>query len=127
MSFWDNVKKFAKPYSDEDDYSDDYEDEVEEYEEEEQEAAPRSRRTSPFADTSYSAPAATATEILMSFVFLSIICPFLFQCPGIQIGLQHFLGQGQEHGEGESIAGGAEMTLGAVQRLQNAGSGGGIA
>ena len=27
MSFWDNVKKFAKPYSDEDDYTDDYEDE----------------------------------------------------------------------------------------------------
>ena len=46
MSFWDNVKKFAQPYSD-DDY-DDYEDEMTDYAEEEEEAAPRKRR-SPFA------------------------------------------------------------------------------
>ena len=47
MSFWDNVKKFAKPYSDED--YDDYDEEMDEYEEEAQEVAPRSRRTSPFS------------------------------------------------------------------------------
>ena len=63
MSFWDNVKKFAQPYS-EDDY-DDYEDEMDEYEDEvAAEPAPRSsRRVSPFAgavtDTAeaYEAPA----------------------------------------------------------------------
>ena len=63
MSFWDNVKKFAQPYS-EDDY-DDYEDEMDEYEDEvAAEPAPRaSRRVSPFAgavaDTTdtYEAPA----------------------------------------------------------------------
>jgi len=48
MSFWDNVKKFAQPYSDEE--YDDYDEEVEGFEEEEQ-SAPRSRRTSPFATT----------------------------------------------------------------------------
>ena len=32
MSFWDNVKKFAQPYSDED--YDDYDEEMDEYEEE---------------------------------------------------------------------------------------------
>ena len=61
MSFWDNVKKLAQPYSDEE--YDDYEDEMEGFEEEEQ-SAPRSRRTSPFATTqesdSYSA-ASTGT------------------------------------------------------------------
>ena len=36
MSFWDNVKKFAQPYADDEEY-DDY-DEVDEFEEEE--AAP---------------------------------------------------------------------------------------
>ena len=64
MSFWDNVKKFAQPYSDED--YDDYDDEMEEYEEETQEAAPRARRTSPFAsaaqteESTYTAPTASA-------------------------------------------------------------------
>ncbi len=67
MSFWDNVKKFAQPYAD-DDY-DDYEDEeMDEYEEEEVEvSAPRaSRRTPSFASVSndtasdYSAPASSA-------------------------------------------------------------------
>ena len=63
MSFWDNVKKFAQPYSEEE--YDDYDEEVEGFEEEEQ-AAPRSRRTSPFAtaqdsDASYtSAPSGTS-------------------------------------------------------------------
>ena len=61
MSFWDNVKKFAQPYSDED--YDDY-DEMDEYEEEAQESAPRGRRTSPFASAereSEPAPAASAS------------------------------------------------------------------
>ncbi len=60
MSFWDNVKKFAQPYSDEE--YDDYEEELDEYEEDVQET-PRRRRPSPFAsvkdaDSDYSAPAA---------------------------------------------------------------------
>ena len=64
MSFWDNVKKFAQPYSDED--YDDYEEEMDAYEEEPVESAPRSRRTSPFAsetqtDSFESAPAAPAS------------------------------------------------------------------
>ena len=46
MSFWDNVKKFAQPYSDEE--YDEYEEENEVYEDEVQEPA-RRRRTSPFA------------------------------------------------------------------------------
>ena len=46
MSLWDNLKKFAQPYSDEE--YDDYDEEMDVYEEEAQEAAPRSRRTSPF-------------------------------------------------------------------------------
>ena len=62
MSFWDNVKKFAQPY-DEDDYDDDYDEELDDYEEPAQEAAPRTRRPSPFASTattSTAAPAAAA-------------------------------------------------------------------
>jgi len=63
MSLWDNIKKFAQPYSDED--YDDYEEEEEEYEEPAaQEPAPRGRRTSPFATSGASdyssAPATTA-------------------------------------------------------------------
>lgn len=58
MSFWDNVKKFAQPYSDEE--YDDY-DEMDEYEEETRETASRSRRTSPFASAEREAePAAPA-------------------------------------------------------------------
>ena len=62
MSFWDNVKKLAQPYSDEE--YDDYEEELDEFEEVEQEA-PRKRRTSPFAtpkdtEPQYTAPAAAA-------------------------------------------------------------------
>ena len=59
MSFWDNVKKFAQPYDDED--YDDYDEELDEYEEPASEAAPRTRRPSPFASTATSAaPAAAA-------------------------------------------------------------------
>ncbi|MBR2936961.1 MAG: cell division protein SepF [Oscillospiraceae bacterium] len=48
MSFWDNVKKFAQPYGDED--YDDYDEAMDDYEEEVQEPAARSgRRSSPFA------------------------------------------------------------------------------
>ena len=48
MSFWDNVKKFAQPFSDED--YDDYGDEMDSFEEEVEEPAPRAgRRPSPFA------------------------------------------------------------------------------
>ena len=70
MSFWDNVKKFAQPYSDED-YDDDYEEDMDEYEEEPaKEAAPRSRRPSPFAsaqsaaapETSSAAPASSSAS-----------------------------------------------------------------
>lgn len=63
MSFWDNVKKFAQPYSDED-YTD-YDDEMDELEDDVQESAPRARRTSPFASASQeteTAPAATSNS-----------------------------------------------------------------
>lgn len=47
MSFWDNVKKFTQPYSDED--YDDYDDEeYDDYEDELDEPAPRSRRAPAF-------------------------------------------------------------------------------
>ena len=48
MSFWDNVKKFTQPYSDEE--YDDYDEDTEGFEEEAQPAA-RGRRPSPFAGT----------------------------------------------------------------------------
>ena len=64
MSFWDNVKKFAQPYSDED--YDDY-DEMDEYEEEVQEAAPRSRRTSPFSAVAPEAEPAPAPAASTGF------------------------------------------------------------
>jgi len=60
MSFWDNVKKFAQPYSD-DDYEEEYEDEMPEFEET-QESAPRARRTSPFAGQSNASDVAAAPE-----------------------------------------------------------------
>ena len=69
MSFWDNVKKFAQPYADED--YDDYDDEMEGYEEEAEEPVVRtSRRTSPFATAAQesgsafesAAPAASASN-----------------------------------------------------------------
>ena len=69
MSFWDNVKKFAQPYAD-DDYDEEYdeEEEVEGYEEEEEvEARPARRRAPAFnfsseEDTSYTAAAAPAAK-----------------------------------------------------------------
>lgn len=61
MSFWDSVKKFTQPYSDEE--YDDYEEEMDEFEEEPQEAPARRRRPSPFSTTKeepeYTAPAST--------------------------------------------------------------------
>ena len=64
MSFWDNVKKFTQPYSD-DDY-DEYEEEMDEYEEEVEETAPRARRTSPFATTTQEVEAAPAVSTASS-------------------------------------------------------------
>ena len=66
MSFWDNVKKFAQPYSDED--YDDYDDEMDAYEEEVQETAPRSRRSNPFSSAAPEAePAAPAAAPATGF------------------------------------------------------------
>ena len=73
MSFWDHVKKFAQPYSDED--YDDYDEEMDDYEEPVQETAPRSsaRRTSPFASvaqdagSSFEAPSAPAAPVSTGF------------------------------------------------------------
>ena len=64
MSIWDNIKKFAQPYSDEDDF-DDYDDELEDLEDAPQEkpAAASNRRPSPFSNRSTetnSAPASPA-------------------------------------------------------------------
>lgn len=64
MSFWDNVKKFTQPYSDED--YDEYDDELEVEDDEVQEAAPRGRRTSPFAsaqssESSFSSSSTTSS------------------------------------------------------------------
>ena len=66
MSFWDNVKKFAQPYADED-YDDYDEDEMDEFEEEEAAPAPRERRRAPaFASDpeSSAAPAAPAAPVV---------------------------------------------------------------
>ena len=65
MSFWDNVKKFTQPYSN-DEYDEDYDEEMDQFEEQEEEEiqqpAPRGRRSSPFASHAQeSAPAATTT------------------------------------------------------------------
>ena len=46
MSFWDNVKKFTQPYSD-DEYDDYDDEEMDDFEDEAEEAAPRSGRRSP--------------------------------------------------------------------------------
>ena len=61
MSFWDNVKKFAQPYSDEE--YDDYDEEMDAYEEDAAQPARGGRRPSPFdtgdqSTTFESAPAA---------------------------------------------------------------------
>ena len=65
MSFWDNIKKFAQPYSDDEYEEEDYEEE--EGYEEEQEPAPRSRRTSPFANDNNDAPTAPTPAPTSSF------------------------------------------------------------
>ena len=63
MSFWDEIKNFAKPYNDEEDY-DDYDDELEDSFEEEAapaERAPRfGRREAPVQETAF-APAVNTT------------------------------------------------------------------
>jgi FtsZ-interacting cell division protein YlmF len=67
MSFWDNVKKFAQPYADEE-YDDEFDEEVGGFEEESEQPVSRSRRTSPFAsvapetDSNYGASASTASS-----------------------------------------------------------------
>ena len=63
MSFWDNVKKFAQPYA-EDEYDDYDEDELAEgYEEEEVEERPaRTRRTPAFSIATNESAAAPASE-----------------------------------------------------------------
>ncbi len=68
MSIWDNIKKFAQPYSEDEEY-DDYDDELEDAEEGSAEkAAPTLRRPSPFStsrptESSFSgtAPAASGS------------------------------------------------------------------
>jgi len=66
MSFWDNVKKFAQPYSDEE--YDEFEEENETFEEEVQEPV-RRRRTSPFAakEDGFTAAAPAAAPASGSF------------------------------------------------------------
>ncbi len=66
MSFWDNVKKFAQPYADEE--YDDYDDEeMDDYEEEEEAAPARpARRTPAFgsaSDLDFGTPAAPAAPV----------------------------------------------------------------
>ncbi len=56
MSFWDNVKKFAQPYTDED--YDDYDDGEEGFEDEVAEPAPRERRRPAAINLDTSEPAA---------------------------------------------------------------------
>ena len=67
MSFWDSVKKFAQPYSDEE--YDDYDEEMDEFEDQEATEAPRGRRTSPFAASqeAESTPAATSGNTSSGF------------------------------------------------------------
>ena len=63
MSIWDNIKKFAQPYSDDDYEDEEFEDELDDFAEEPRETS-RKRRTSPFATTNdddYTAPAAPAS------------------------------------------------------------------
>lgn len=60
MSFWDNVKKFAQPYS-EDDY-DEYEDEEMDSFEGEQEERPARRRAPLFGNAAEEAPAFSAPK-----------------------------------------------------------------
>ena len=59
MSFWDNVKKFTQPYSDED--YDEYEDQENADYEDQQDAEPRARRTPAFSsqESSFSTPSSS--------------------------------------------------------------------
>ena len=74
MSFWDNVKKFAQPYAD-DDYDDYDDEELDEYEDEAEEVAPRSARrasafnTSASTDTAsdFTAPSAPSAPVSSGF------------------------------------------------------------
>ena len=59
MSIWDNIKKFAQPYSDDEEF-DDFEDELEDYEEAPQEKAAPARRPSAFSAGRTSENTATA-------------------------------------------------------------------
>ena len=58
MSFWDNVKKFAQPYSDED--YDDYDDEMDDFAEVDEDTTPRKRRN-PFNSERSTEPATTVS------------------------------------------------------------------
>ena len=60
MSFWDNVKKFAQPYSD-DEY-DDYEDEELDEMEDEVQPVSRGRRPSPFASENTASPLSSSSS-----------------------------------------------------------------
>lgn len=60
MSFWDNVKKFAQPYS-EDDYDEYDEEEIDSFEEE-QEERPVRRRSPLFGNAAEEAPAYSAPK-----------------------------------------------------------------
>ena len=60
MSFWDNVKKFAQPYS-EDEY-DEYEEELDGYEEEPEERPARTRRAPIFGGASEETSSYNATK-----------------------------------------------------------------
>ena len=74
MSFWDNVKKFAQPYADED--YDDYDDEEMDEFEEEEEVAPRPARRAPAFSTASGiqpVPQRTAPEIPRSGKRISIV------------------------------------------------------
>ncbi len=59
MSFWDNVKKLAQPYSEEE--YDDYDDELEDFEEDATSAPRSGRRTSPFASAQETDPGFSAS------------------------------------------------------------------
>ena len=63
MSFWDNVKKFAQPYADED--YDEYDEEIDEFEDEE--AAPRRRPAAFTEEPAAEFTAAPAAEPVSSF------------------------------------------------------------
>lgn len=74
MSFWDNIKKFTQPYSD-DEYDEYDDEELDVYEEEEEVAAPRSARRTPLfssdtdsgLDFGASSVSASTTERSSSF------------------------------------------------------------